>query len=265
LVEDEANPDATPFVVSASGLVGVGTTSPTSALTVEGLTEVRSGNYLMLRPTGNSWDMRLQAVSTQLNFYSGGDLVNPIVSMQNGGNVGVGTTNPSLWSRLAVSDSNGTGFVGLTAINSNANVGIAGIQFASDTTYTKAAIGLLRQSPNGVGALVFYNDSNTDAANWGTGDEKMRITSTGAISVGSSGTATGTAGQVLTSAGSGASPTWATPVSSNITATGLWENAATISSNYSITAGNNATSAGPVTIASGVVVTVPSGSTWVVV
>lgn len=78
-------------------------------------------------------------------------------------------------------------------------------------------------------------------------------------------TAAGSSGQVLTSAGSGSVPTWATPVSSNITATGLWENAATISSNYSITAGNNATSAGPVTIASGVVVTVPSGSTWVVV
>ena len=264
LVEDEANPDATPFVVSASGLVGVGTTSPTSALTVEGLTEVRSGNYLMLRPTGNSWDMRLQAVSTQLNFYSGGDLVNPIVSMQNGGNVGVGTTNPSLWSRLAVSDSNGTGFTGLTSINSNANIGIAGIQFASDTTYTKAAIGLLRQSPNGVGALVFYNDSNTDAASWGTGDEKMRITSSGAISFGSSGTATGTSGQVLTSAGSGASPTW-TNASSNITTQGLYENNATISANYTIGTGNNAISAGPITVNSGVVVTVPSGSTWVVV
>ena len=28
LVEDSANPDATPFVVDASGLVGIGTTSP---------------------------------------------------------------------------------------------------------------------------------------------------------------------------------------------------------------------------------------------
>jgi hypothetical protein len=52
---------------------------------------------------------------------------------------------------------------------------------------------------------------------------------------------------------------------SNITAQGMWENNTTISSNYSITSGNNAMSAGPITVASGVVVTVPSGSRWTVV
>ena len=51
---------------------------------------------------------------------------------------------------------------------------------------------------------------------------------------------------------------------SNITAQGLWENNATISANYSITSGNNAMSAGPITVASGVTVTVPTGSTGVV-
>jgi hypothetical protein len=61
--------------------------------------------------------------------------------------------------------------------------------------------------------------------------------------------------------------TWATPAaaSSNITALGLWENAATISANYTIGTNNNAVSAGPITVASGVTVTVPSGSTWTVV
>ena len=58
---------------------------------------------------------------------------------------------------------------------------------------------------------------------------------------------------------------WAVPVSSNITPQGLWENNITISSNYSITSGNNAMSAGPITVASGVVVTVPSGSRWTVI
>jgi len=42
------------------------------------------------------------------------------------------------------------------------------------------------------------------------GAERFRITNTGAISVGATTTATGTTGQVLTSAGSGAPPTWAT-------------------------------------------------------
>ena len=53
--------------------------------------------------------------------------------------------------------------------------------------------------------------------------------------------------------------------SSNITTLGMWENAKTISANYSITSGNSAVSAGPITVNSGVTVTVPSGSRWVIV
>jgi hypothetical protein len=75
----------------------------------------------------------------------------------------------------------------------------------------------------------------------------------------------GTTGQVLTVA-SGA-PSWATSSggSSNITANGLWENSATISANYTIGTGNNAQSAGPITVSTGVTVTVPTGSTWTIV
>jgi hypothetical protein len=59
--------------------------------------------------------------------------------------------------------------------------------------------------------------------------------------------------------------TWATPAASNITTLGLYENSATISANYTIGSGNNAMSAGPITINTGVTVTVPTGSTWTVV
>ena len=51
----------------------------------------------------------------------------------------------------------------------------------------------------------------------------------------------------------------------NSTSKSLYEMANTISTNYTITAGNNAISAGPITIDSGVLVTIPSGSRWVVV
>jgi hypothetical protein len=47
-------------------------------------------------------------------------------------------------------------------------------------------------------------------------------------------------------------------------AQGYIENYATISVSSTINAGNNAISGGPVTIASGITVTVPSGSTWTV-
>lgn len=43
------------------------------------------------------------------------------------------------------------------------------------------------------------------------------------------------------------------------------ENGQTVTTNYTITTGKNAMSAGPITISSGITVTIPSGSTWVVV
>lgn len=45
----------------------------------------------------------------------------------------------------------------------------------------------------------------------------------------------------------------------------FWENNITISTSYSITSGKNAGTFGPVTIADGVTVTVPDGSTWTIV
>lgn len=58
---------------------------------------------------------------------------------------------------------------------------------------------------------------------------------------------------------------WATVSSGNVTTLGLWENSATISANYTVTTGNNAMSSGPITISSGVTVTIPSGSSWVII
>jgi hypothetical protein len=100
-------------------------------------------------------------------------------------------------------------------------------------------------------------------------------------------TAVGTVGQVLVSNGT-AAPTWSTfnalPSQSGnagkylytdgstaswqftgASAGGvIWENTLVISSNYTLTAGKNGMSVGPITINSGVVVTVPSGQRWVV-
>lgn len=45
----------------------------------------------------------------------------------------------------------------------------------------------------------------------------------------------------------------------------FYENDRTITSNYTITAGKNAMTAGPITIEDGIVVTVPDGSVWTVV
>lgn len=44
----------------------------------------------------------------------------------------------------------------------------------------------------------------------------------------------------------------------------VYENTQSITTNYTITAGSSAMSTGPITIASGVSVTIPSGSRWVI-
>lgn len=44
----------------------------------------------------------------------------------------------------------------------------------------------------------------------------------------------------------------------------FYENPTTVTADYSITANNNAFSAGPITVNSGVTVTVPSGSVWTI-
>jgi hypothetical protein len=59
--------------------------------------------------------------------------------------------------------------------------------------------------------------------------------------------------------------TWAAVSGSNVTSLGMYENAALITANYTIGTGNNAMSAGPITVDTGVTVTVPTGSTWTVV
>ena len=58
--------------------------------------------------------------------------------------------------------------------------------------------------------------------------------------------------------------TWAVP-SAAVAGGAIYENTNTITSNYTITTGSNAMSAGPITINTGVTVTVPTGSTWVIV
>jgi hypothetical protein len=58
--------------------------------------------------------------------------------------------------------------------------------------------------------------------------------------------------------------TWAAP-SAAVAGGAIYENTNTINSNYTLTSGSNGMSAGPITIATGVTVTVPTGSTWVIV
>ena len=81
--------------------------------------------------------------------------------------------------------------------------------------------------------------------------------------------AAGTSGQFLKTQGTGANPVWASVPAGAPTGGGtdkvFFENEQTVDTDYTLTASNNAVSAGPVTVASGVTVTIPAGAAWVVV
>lgn len=113
---------------------------------------------------------------------------------------------------------------------------LAGATFTGDvvlgtTTALKLPIGTTAERPTGATGLVRYNSTLATFEGYKNG-------AWGAIGGGATG---GGSDDVF------------------------YENGQTVSSNYTITAGKNAVSAGPITINAGVTVTIPSGSTWSIV
>ena len=121
------------------------------------------------------------------------------------------------------------------------------------------AIGYLAKATHANSVSIGSNveSTATNQINLGGTADTVRISETYTLP-----TSDGSANQVLTTDGSGAvSFAAAAGAADGI----FYENSTTVASNYTITSGKNAMTAGPVTIASGVTVTVPSGSRWAVV
>jgi hypothetical protein len=128
VVEDEANPDSTPFVVTSTGSVGVGTSSPVSALHV-------------------------------VDALSGGQLI--VTNSQ--------TNNGEKYGTFA------------TQHYTNAEEPALGIATQSNATDNNVLIGGALGEFNAATSVIFYTAANNITP---TGTERMRIASTGQITVG---------------------------------------------------------------------------------
>ena len=209
LVEDSANPDSSPFVVDASGNVGIGTSAPGERLQVNAQDGVRlgaSGAVSFVRIgsaiNGESTGQISYDRSTGATFFSQGN------------------TGSALTERMRI-DAAGQVQVGAGSVSAPA------LSTLSDTN-----------------TGIFFPAADTVAIVEG-GTEAMRVDSSANVLIN-----TTTAVSRLT-------------VNGDVSGT-FFVNPTTVSANYTIPTNYNAMTAGPITVNSGVTVTVPSGSVWTV-
>lgn len=130
-------------------------------------------------------------------------------------------SNATIADRNAFKSSTTNGNTVVGALPNGSATGSA-FQVYNNATPTNASLGSLETSSTLVTLASAIRGSGTylPLAFNVNGSETARFLTTGAVSFGPSGTAYGTSGQVLTSNGSSASPTWTTNVSSQWVTTG---------------------------------------------
>jgi len=190
VVNDVAS-DTTPFVIDNSGLVGIGTSTTSSRqLTVDGNTAIWGSMPLRLGEGSNTYYYDMGRDSTTGSFIINGNQsgANAIVFQQAGtarmtidtaGNVGIGTASPSYTldvagttGQLRVTSSTGTNQTRLQVSNTGGS-----FQFGIDSS-TGNNFGLGNYS------RVIWNDGAYPLVFTTNSAERMRITSTGNVGIG---------------------------------------------------------------------------------
>jgi glutamate synthase domain-containing protein 3 len=191
VVEDETNPDASPFVVNASGSVGIGTTNPGTTLDVRG--EVWIG--------GVSSSLRWRTGSTEYATARifGNDLAFEVASAErlrltSAGRIGIGTTNPGsaldVQGNILIRDTTADGTFtspGNLAVKDNSSDPYISFHNAAGgrVSYVQAtaASGMFIVQENTL-PLVLRNEQNESIIFQTSNTERVRITGIGSVGIG---------------------------------------------------------------------------------
>lgn len=169
VVEDETNPDGTPFVVNADGRVGIGTSSPAS----DALLSLGSAQ-------GSSQTIFLNGFGTDAD-------------------ASIGNTNGAITFRNSTASQ-----TSVAALTERMRIDNAGQVRIGAGSAGAPALSVLDDTNTG----IFFPAADTVAIA-AAGTEDFRIGPAGQIGI--QGANYGTSGQVLTSGGASAAPSWATP------------------------------------------------------
>jgi hypothetical protein len=212
VVEDSANPDTTPFVVTGIGSVGIGTTNPTSKLQVQGTIGLGASDDIESNFPGGRTKLTSSASGLIINHNDNSAIIVQSqgaerVRVGAAGSVGIGTNNPStlldvFGSTITLGD-NSTGGAGITRRNTNsslslnggssgANIELYGSTHASvaDNAYYDARTHTFRNA-GGAGGYVAITTSTSQfnnvvligsATSTGTESQTLQVTGGGYVS-----------------------------------------------------------------------------------
>jgi hypothetical protein len=208
--------------ININGTVGA-TTASTGAFTTlsaTGVTTVQAGSAAApaITTTGDTNTGIFFPAADTIAFSEGGA---EAMRIDSSGNVGIGTSSPA--AKLDIYTNQAAGFHYPIFLSANNSASAKRDYLQLGFSIQQGAAG---SETGGFDLKALRNNTPVYLANYGgaagaaawrfytEGTERLRITTTGGVSFGSSGTAYGTSGQVLTSAGN-ASPTWTTATSAN--------------------------------------------------
>ena len=204
VVEDSANPDSSPFIVNASGNVGIGTASPAQKLDVTGNNAGEHGvfvynsnvsGYPALRlggsDRGTNGDHLIYGsnilgirskTSAAITFEPSGS---EAMRIDSSGNVGIGTASPDSGTPLHVQESSAS--LGANPAASALLVERSGsVAMTLGTSNTGTATVFFGDPESLTGGRVQYDNSNNALQFWANSFERMRISSAGLVGIGTS-------------------------------------------------------------------------------